>query len=160
MQWILKCDFSRILLQQLLLDMVREGTVILSECPPQRWEGGTVHQWRERSRKLDDLCSLAALCSLKEMSLSGSGDRVPSLDGPTKAVVDHCSQRAAELELEDEEDVDEYILHDIGRLQMSQMGLNNYRRLFTFKHLTPNSPVCSPSQVCGFGERRKRKTSY
>jgi hypothetical protein len=121
-----------------MLDMIREGSVQLSECPPQYWETNTAQQWRERSRKLEDLSTLVSLCSLKELDLSEPADHISSLDGPTRALVDYCSQKADELNLEDEEDVDKYIFHDMGRFQTSQLGMNNYRR---FAQLNARPPI-------------------
>jgi hypothetical protein len=108
-----------------------ENILTLSECPPQEWEETNVQKWRERARKLDELCTLAIICSLRNLDLSESPGQAHSQRSeiqPITALIDYCSARAGELGLEEEEDMNEYIMHDISKFQLHSLGMKNYRR--------------------------------
>jgi hypothetical protein len=122
---------SQILLQQLITSLICEGVVVISECPPHDWDGKPVQQWRERMQKVNELSSLVALCSLGHLNHSVSPNEAGQLNSQDDALsqlIDYCASRTEELELEEEEDIDDYIIHDLGKFQLHQLGMENYRR--------------------------------
>ena len=116
-------------MQAMLLRLITENVLTLSECPPQQWEGDSVRKWRERAQKLDKLCTMAIICSLGNLNLSEIPSRSqPNKFDPVKSLIDYCMARVEEIGLEEEGELDEYIVHEISRFQIHPIGMMNYRR--------------------------------